>query len=594
MTKSELPRLYEFGPFRLDAEARTLTREGRPVALTPKAFDTLLELVRSGGRVMERDELIRRVWPDSFVEEGNLKVTIFMLRRALEEDAAEPRLIQTVPRRGYRFASEVVETSGPAETSEGARGGQPRAGDATSPIAVLPFKLLAAGGADDYLGLGLADALIVRLSKLRQVVVRPTSAVRRYTSPHQDPVVAGRELRVAAVLDGNIHRSGDRVRVTAQLLNVETGAALWAGKFDADFTDIFAVEDSISEQAARSLAPELTGEDRRQLAKRHTENVAAYKLYLKGRYHWAKRTSEGIRRAGEFFRAAVDLDPNYAPAYTGLADFYAQLGWLRLLRPADALPKARAAAQKALELDETLAEAHTSLAWARMIYDWEWAEADEGFRRAVDLNPNYAVAPLWRSVYFIATGRFEEAAAASARALELDPLSPIANAVAGWPFYFMRRYDRAIEHYRRALEIEPDNFPALFLLGHAYRQSGELSASVEKLQLARTLLDGPLPLAGLGHAYAAAGDARGARKILRELERLSKERYVCPYDVAGIHAGLGERDEAFKYLERACEERSSWLIFLAVEPGLDALRADPRFADLLRRIGLHPQTDEKH
>jgi DNA-binding winged helix-turn-helix (wHTH) protein/Tfp pilus assembly protein PilF len=585
---------FEFGPFRLDTEARALWREGRQVPLTPKAYDTLLELVRGGGRVVGRDELMRRVWPDSYVEEGNLKVTVFMLRKALEENPSEPRYIQTVARRGYRFASEVVETEDCGKTDATGPAEARRVGKAPDSIAVLPFKLFAAESADDYLGLGLADAIIVRLSNLRQLVVRPTSAVRRYAGPEQDPVAAGRELRVAAVLDGNIHRAGDRVRVTAQLINVETEAALWAGKFDADFTDIFAVEDSISEQAARSLAPELTGEDRRRLARRHTENVAAYKLYLKGRYHWAKRTSEGMRKAGEYFRAAVDLDPNYAPAYTGLADFYAQLGWLRLLRPADALPKARAAAQKALELDETLAEAHTSLAWARMIYDWEWAEADEGFRRAVELNPNYAVAPLWRSVYFIATGRFEEAVAASAQALELDPLSPIANAVAGWPFYFMRRYDRSIEHYRRALEIEPDNFPALFLLGHAYRQSGELSASVEKLQSARTLLDGPLPLAGLGHAYAAAGDARGARKILRELERLSKERYVCPYDVAGIHAGLGERDEAFKYLERACEERSSWLIFLAVEPGLDALRADPRFADLLRRIGLHPQTDEKH
>jgi len=389
------------------------------------------------------------------------------------------------------------------------------------------------------------------------------------------------------VLDGNAHRAGARVRVTAQLIHVESEAPLWADKFDARFTDIFDVEDSISEQVGEALTRRLTGEDRARLTRRYTENVAAYQLYLKGRYLWAKRTSEGIRRAADEFRAARDLDPNYALAYTGLADCYAQLGWMRLLAPADAFPAAKAAALRALEFDDALAEAHTSLAWARMIYDWEWAEAEAGFRRALEHNPNYAVARMWYGCLLIATGRFEEAVAEFARARELDPLSPIIDAVAGWPFYFMRRYGEAAAQHRKALEVEPNSLPAHVLVGRAYAQMGEGARAVAALEGARALDDSTFVLAELGHAYAAAGRTDDARQVLGELgRRAAQGHYVSPYDSAGVHLGLGEGDRALRLLEEAAADRSAWLIFLGVEPRLDPLRADPRFAALLRRTGL--------
>jgi TolB-like protein/Tfp pilus assembly protein PilF len=525
------------------------------------------------------------VWPDSFVEEGNLKVTVFMLRRALEEDPAAPRYVLTVPRRGYRFAADVSE--GDERGGSDTRGPSPRGGvSPINSIAVLPFKLLAGVGEEEYLGLGLTDALVVRLSQLRRVTVRPTSSVRRYARADQDPVAAGRELRVEAVLDGNVHRAADRVRVTAQLIRVETEEPLWAGKFDAPFTDIFAVEDSISERVAEALAPELTGEDRRRLARRHTENVAAYQLYLKGRYHWAKRTSEGIGKAGEHFRAAIDLDALYAPAYTGLADCYAQLGWMRLLRPADAFPAARAAALRALELDGSRVEAHVSLAWARMVYDWDWAEAEGGFVRALEIDPNYSVARMWYGVFLVAVGRFEEAAAEVRRAQELDPLSPVVNAVAGWPYYFMRRHGEAAERYRRALEVEPNSLPAHYLLGCACAQAGEGAAAVAEFKAANALDDSTFTLAGLGRGYAAARRGPEAGAVLEELSRRAASRYVSPYDLALIRLSLGEREHALRLLEEACEDRSAWLIFLSVEPAFDPLRAERRFAALLGRTGL--------
>jgi DNA-binding winged helix-turn-helix (wHTH) protein/tetratricopeptide (TPR) repeat protein len=586
---SQSPRCYLFAPFRLDPAGRVLLRDGRHVPLTPKAFDTLLLLVRNSGRVVASDELMKQVWPDQFVEEGNLKVTVCMLRKALGEPPGERQYIQTVPKRGYRFVADVVESDEVAEPEARGRGESAVAeGTPVKSIAVLPFKLLDAGGGDDeYLGVGMADTLITRLSRLRQVVVRPTSAVRKYAGHDQDPVAAGRELRVAAVLDGNIRRRGVRVRVTAQLIGVETGAPLWAGKFDAQLMeDIFAVEDSISERAAEALAVELSGEEVGLLTKRHTGNVEAYQLYLKGRHHWMKRTSEGIRKSIEFFRQSVDIDPNYALAYTGLADGFAQLGWIRLLPPKDVLPKAKAAAAKALELDRTLAEAHTSLAWARLLHDWEWAEAESGFKRAIELNPGYATARLWYCVHLMATGRFEAALAEIGRAQALDPLSPVINAVAGWPFYFMRRYDAAIKQYQKALEVEPRNIAALLLLGQTYRQSGEPSRAVEASRKARELDESLWTLVALGQAYAAAGREGAAREVLRELGQLSKQRYVCPYDIACLHVGLGEKDQALRWLQSAYEARSSWLFFLAVDPAFDSLRPDPRFTALLRLIGL--------
>jgi DNA-binding winged helix-turn-helix (wHTH) protein/tetratricopeptide (TPR) repeat protein len=574
-------RIYEFGPFRLDPTERLLLLEGEPMHLPPKAFDILLALVENGGRIVEKQYLLDRVWPDTFVEEGNLKVAVFTLRKTLE--AGGGKYIETVPRRGYRFTAEVKQSS---DESDYARPGAQPGAAKIKLIAILPLRLLVAEDSDNYLGLGMADALITRLSNLKQVVIRPTSAVLKYADVPQDPVAAGRELKVEAALEGSIQKVGRRIRVTVQLVSVEDGAPLWADQFDEEFTDIFAVEDSISEQVARAMTDRLTGHEKRRLTKHYTENTEAYHLYVKGRYYWTKRTLAGTKKGIDYFQKAIDIDPTYSLALSGLADCYAQLGWLRNIPPVEAFPKAKAAAKKAIEIDDELAEAHTSMAWIRMLYDRDWEGSENDFKRALDLNPNYAIARLWHTVHLIATARFDEASAEIERALNIDPLSPIVNTIVGWPFYFTRRYGEAIAQYKKALETEPDYFPAHLLLGYAYAQKGEMLSALESFQKAMLVEQTALTLTGIGHAHARAGLKDRAMEVLAEIDELSKSRYVSPYDVAQIYVSLGENDRAFEWLERACDDRSSWLIFLGVEPGFDPVRADPRLKGILRRIGL--------
>lgn len=582
---TQKPRFYQFSDFRLDAEGRRLMKQNEEVTLPPKAFDTLLELVKLKGRVLEREALMRKVWPDTFVEEGNVKVIIFNLRKAIEDNPSEPRFIQTVARRGYRFGVDVIEIG------DSTRWDQEIADQAgidlnIKSIAVLPFKLLG-GVEEEYLGVGLADALIIKLSGLSDIIVRPTSAVRRYIGSDERPDEIARQLNVEAILEGNIYSAGNRVRVTAQLIDVKEVTPLWAGKFDERFTDIFDVEDSISEQVAQALMLKLTGHDRQRLTTHYTENIKAYQFYLKGRYHWAKRLSEGTRLAAENFRAAIDLDPNYSLAYAGLADCYTQLAWLRFLAPGKALPLAKAAALRALELDPLLGEAYASLAWIRLLYDLDYEAAENGFRHSLELKPNYSVARMWFGMFLLAVGRFTEALEEVNKALTLDPLSPIINAVAGWPFYFMRDYQRAIECYRRAIELEPKSLPAHYLLALSYLQFGEPEHAVAEMQIARTLDDSSMTVAGLAEAYSGAGEITKATELLEELNRMAGEegKYVSPYDKAAVYLRLGSADRAMGLLENAFEDQSTWRMFLRVDPKFDQLRHDVRFGVLLKRMG---------
>lgn len=577
-------RFYQFENFRLDAEGRRLLRDSREVALTPKAFDILLELVKLKGRVLDRDELMRKVWPGSFVEEGNIKVTIYNLRKAIEVNPSEPRFIQTVSRRGYRFAAEVVEIED-VERVELREGHDRAAFDPqVKSIAVLPFKIVG-GVEEEYLGLGLADALIIRLSGLSGINVRPTSAVRRYISSNESTYEIARQLRVESVLEGNIYSSGDRVRLTAQLINVDNETPVWADKFDQQFTNIFDIEDSISEQVAQALMLNLTGDHRTRLTKRYTENIEAYQLYLKGRYYWAKRLSDATRIASEQFRAAIDLDPNYTLAYAGLADCYTQLAWLKILAPAEALPVAEAAALRALELDPLLAEAHASLAWIRLLHHLDYSAAEESFRRSLELNPNYSVGRMWFGVFLIAVGQFSAAVDEESKAVSLDPLSPITNAVVGWPFYFMRDYQRAIERFKKAIELEPKSLPGHYLLAMTYLQTGEPEQAIAELQVARSLDDSSMIMAGLAEAHSVAGNEQEADNLLLELERMasSKQQYVSPYDVACVYLRRGNYERALELLGKAFEDHSTWRIFLPVDPKFDPVRKDPRFSKLLER-----------
>ena len=454
-------------------------------------------------------------------------------------------------------------------------------------VAVLPFKPLGAEGRDEALELGMADTLIARLSNIREVDVRPISAVHRYTGLAQDAVAAGREQRVDAVLDGHIQRAGEKVRVTVRLLRVSDGAPLWADRFDAEMTDIFSVQDSISERVAAALSVRLAGVERERLTRHHTENPEAYQLYLKGRYHLNRLTDEGFLKGRDYFRQAIDLDPRYAPAYAGLADAYQMLGAFNAQAPKDVFPRAREAAQKALELDEGLAEAHTALGVVKMLHDWDFAGAEREFRRAIELNRSYADAHLMYGYYFSAMGRFDEAHAEVARALELDPVSLPKLMGVGDVLYQQRRYDEAIEQYRKALEMEPNSGITHWALGNAYAGKGMYEEAAAHYEKAIPLSgDSPDELASLGYAYAVSGRRREAAAVIGELNQLSKRRYISPVIIAFIYAGLGENDRAFELLERAYESRDFILIMLKVDPFFDRLRADPRFAELVRRVGL--------
>jgi DNA-binding winged helix-turn-helix (wHTH) protein/TolB-like protein/Tfp pilus assembly protein PilF len=607
-------RLYEFGPFQLDAAERVLLRDGRPVPLTPKLFDTLLVLVERSGRLVRKSDLMEMIWPGTFVEESNLSSNVSLLRKALGDGVDGRPFIETVPRRGYRFASgvRVVErgAAGPFDveevvvrrrarahisTREEAEDGLALEGAGAAPslesvsaplrsLAVLPFALIHPGAGDEYLGLGLADALITQLGNTGQLVVRPTSAVRKYTNPQGDSAAAGRELGVDAVLEGSVQQAGGRLRVTVQMVSASEGVPLWADKFSAPFTDIFDVQDSISEQVARALAPRLTGDDRRLLRKRYTENTEAYRAYLRGRYFWNKRNLEGFKKAVAHFGAAIEHDPAYALAYTGLSDTYALLASWGEPPPREAMPLARAAAERALEIDAELSEAHASL--GNVLYQlWDFAGAEAALRRAIGLNPNYATAHNRYAQLLVSLERFAEAEVSIRRAQEIDPLSPMVTTAVAGPYFYSGRYDEAVAQYRRALELEPDFLPALFSMANALSQQGRFEEALATSRRAVGLSHRhPLIVAGLAGILASAGLREEALVELDWL--LGGAVAVLPYSLATVCVRLGDAERALAYLERAYEERNTHLNDLNVDPEFAPLREHPRFRELARRVGL--------
>lgn len=643
---------YQFGNFRLDAREKILFRDDKPVSLTPKVFDTLQIFVEHAGHLLSKDELIQSLWQDRFVEESNLTFNIRMLRRVLNDDVQHPRYIETVPRRGYRFIAAVTKLEGngevmarepspalplevkqpapslesSAETSSikapasrgvrsilrdnparsiltaslllalvvaglylfASRKPDHVADSTVKSLAVLPFKSLSADGRDDYLGMGIGETLTTRLSSIRLMMVRPTSDIRKYATAEKEPTVVGRELGVDSVLDGSIQRDDERIRVTARLVSVRDGSLLWADNFDESFTDIFKVEDSISEKVTAALALKLSGEQQKRLTKRDTENAEAYRLYLKGRYFWNKRTEEDFNRGIAQFQQAIEKDPGYALAHGGLADSYIGLTFYDFAVPHEAMPKAKASAMKALALDNTLAEAHTSLAHVLVNYDWNWSEADKEFKRSIELKPDYATAHQWYAIHYLtATGRLEEALQEMKKALELEPTSLVMNTFVGATLYYMGRYDEAIDQCRKTLEMDPNFAVAHWHLGLAYEQKQMFDAAIEEFQKSVSLSGGsPLMIAALGHAYAMSQKKREANKILRQLNELAKQRYVPPYEVAAIYVALGNNEQAFQFLEKAYKEHSFHLVYLKVWPQFESIRSDPRFQDLVQRIGL--------
>jgi len=653
---------YEFGRFRLDAAERVLLRDSEFVPLTPKVFDILLALVERGGRIVEKDELMKRVWPDTFVEEGNLTQNVSVLRKALGESSGGPQFIETIPRRGYRFVGTVREArdgqTGKAFTSVAvteessaqqrdiidpnmhtsslepvtvdrsafengdtgptSRGvsrvpfglglknraftltlgvavlaavvaviyfaGRGNAGDTTaSPIesiAVLPFADDAADTDAEYLNDKIAESLINSLSKLPKLRVVPRSVVASYKGKEFDPRKVGRDLNVRAVVTGRVHRHGDTISIQADLIDVENVAQIWGQLYDRKLSDILLVQEDISRDIFENLRLKLNVEEKKKLE--------AYRLYLKGRNAWNKRTEEGLQQGIDYFQQVIDMDSSYAPAYAGLADCYNMLVVYGVRQPKDGFPKAKDAAIKALEIDETLAEAHTSLAFIKFRWDWNRVESEQEFQQAIKLKPSYAPAHQWYSSYLVALERFDEAIAEAKRTQELEPLSFIASSHLGWILYLSGQNDRAIEQCTKILDLDPNSFPAMRYRGLAYEQKGMYAEAIADFQKGVKLSGSPLMLALLGHAYAVSGKKTEAQQVLAELRELQGRRYVSPYTVAAIYAGLGDKDQAFKWLEKAYDERDIWLMNLKVDPVFNKLRSDRRFPDLLARTGLRP------
>lgn len=454
-------------------------------------------------------------------------------------------------------------------------------------LAVLPFENVSTEPDNEYLSDGITASLINILATIPKLRVIAQSTVFRYKGREIDPQAIGRELNVRAVLTGRMMQSGCSLRIGTELVDVATGSLLWGAQYDRKPGDIFVVQDEISNEISEKLRLQLTQAEKKRLRKRHTENDEAYRLYLKGRHYWNKWTEDGFYKAIEQFQQAIAIDPGYALAYAGLADSYVLLGWNSYLPPKAAFPKGKAGAKIALQLDPDLAQAHTPMAALLWLYDWQWEEAQTEFKRSLERDPTYATANHWYAEYVMTMGRHTEVMARMKKSQELDPLSLIINVAVGWALYFARQYDEAVEQLRQTVELDP-NYPVTYwILGLLFRKTGRYELAIAEGEKGVKLSGGsPLMRAALAHTLGTAGRNKEALQILDELTELGKQKYVAPYFFAGIYVGLGENDRAIEYLERSYEEHSHWLIYLHIDPGMDALRDNPRFQDLLRRVGL--------
>jgi serine/threonine-protein kinase len=458
-------------------------------------------------------------------------------------------------------------------------------------VAVLPFENVGGDPKTEYLSDGLADHLINSLSRVRRqdLRVRPFTSVSRYKRQKADVPKIGRELNVQVLVTGTLHQLGDDLSISVALVDAREDRHLWGQRYQGKVGEVLDLQDRIAREVASNLRLRLTGEEERQLAKHHTENPEAHQLYLKGRYFWNKRSREGLEKAIECFRGATDKDPNYAAAWAGLADVYATFPTNTDTRPGDSYRQAIAAARKALEIDDQLAEAYTTLAWVTGLSEFSRPESERLFQRAIALNPNYSTARQWYGQHLTAMGRFDEAELQYRRALELDPLSLIINATAGRAYAYAGRYDAAIEQYRKTLEMAHDFWIARLFLGQVYAEKGMYDEALAELQEAKRLSGGHLePLSLMGRTYALMGRRADAEQIIEEMKALSSKRYVPPYRMAVVYASLGKNDEALEWLQRACDERGHGVSHLKVDPAFATLRSDPRFHQMLKDMRLLP------
>jgi len=632
-SKPDAGTIVRFASFELNLQTGELREDGAAIRLQPQPTLILTLLASRPGTLVTREEIQQRIWgAETFVDfDTGLNSAIRQIRHALKDDTGAPHFIETVPRRGYRFlaslekignnAGEQDLASSPNSTVlthtqqleikprpwwrfrwRLAGGGVALAallvatlwftllrghGEAIDSVAVLPFVNASTDPDTEYLSDGITETLIGQLSQIPRLKVMARSTVFRYKGSNLDPQKIGRDLNVRAVLSGRVLQRGETLTISMELMDVRDGSQLWGRQYNRRLADTLAVQEDIAREVTEKLRLRLASADEKRLTAHVTANTEAYQLYLKGRYYWNKRTPEAIQKAIESFHQAIEKDPGYALAYAGLADCYHVPA--NPLPPKERMLLAKAAATKALQLDDTLVEAHTTLARVLFAYDWDWLAAEKEFKRAIELNPRYAPAHQWYGGYLSATGRFREADAEKKRALELEPLSLVINFEMGLAFYFSRSYDHAIDQFQKTLELDANFPPPYAFLAAAYEQKGMFKEAITASQKAVTVTQGParaLAMAGLAHIYAMSGRKAEAHKVLAELQSLSEHSYVPATDTAMIYAGLGEKDKSFAQLDKAYEEHSFTLSNLKVEPRFDPLHSDPRFADLLRRIGL--------
>jgi TolB-like protein len=577
-----------FGPYELYPAERSLLRDGEPVHLTPRLFETLLFLVQNVGHLVEREALIRAVWKDAFVEDGNLAHNISALRKILGHAVDGRNYIETIPRYGYRFVDPLEPTRGSKRRPT--LNTVPDERPAIHSLAVLPLGNLSKDPDQEYFTDGMTEALIAGLSQTLPLRVISRTSIIRYKGTDKPLPQIGEELNVDAILEGTVFRAGTRIRVTVQLIYAPQDHHLWSQSYERDLRDVLKLQKDL----ARSIAGEIKAElkpQQRVHEKIKRLSPAAYEAYLKGRYSWNLRTENGLLHSIDCYLEATSHDPQYALAFSGLADSYALLGNRRLgnIPPEESILKAKSAASRALELDSNLAEAHLSLAMLHFQYDWDWAVAEEGFRTAIRLNPNAATSHHRYAMYLATMNRMSDARVQMERARILDPLSPIIATATGRLLHFQRKYDEAIEWHRRALAIDPEFIEARFNLGMIYEQKLMFQEAISEFRKVIRMggENAAFWSAGLGHAYALAGMKDEAREILRELQKVTAERRtISPFDIAWVRLGLKEMDAALWWMEKAVEEHCGALVYQNIEPALDVLRTNSRFQRLLTRIGL--------
>ena len=632
-----------FSGFEIDLRSGELWAPGgERIRLQDQPFQVLRILLERHGELVTRDELKQALWPaDTFVDfDDGLNTAVRKIRDALHDSAEKPRFIETIPKRGYRFVgrladvapaglpspvehakeSELQNTNKAASNSASADVANQEtvsrrrtvflagvaalavvsvalvlyrsisANSAKRPpiesLAVLPLANLSGDQAQEYLADGMTEELIGRLSEIHNLRVISRTSVKRFKDTHLSAPEIGRTLQVDAIVEGSVIRDGNRIRIHAQLIRAATDEHYWSAAYDRELRDALLLESDVAQSIAQKVEVTVTGEEHARLSSARSVDPEAYEAYLKGRYYWNKRTADSMPRAALYFGQAISKDPGYSAAYSGLADCSSGLAWHGFMSPAEVLPKAHAAAQRAAEIDPESAEAHASLALV-LNHKWDWVRAEAEFKRALTLNPQYANAHHWYGDYLSIQGRHDEALVEAKRALELDPRNLMIGTWVGLRQYFARRYDGAIEQTRNTVDLDRNFAAAHLILGLSYAQQGKREQAVEELEKAADLSgQSPLYMAQVGVSRALAGDREKALRTVRELENISSKRYVSPYGIAQIYAALDDKEQTYKWLEAAYSDRAVWMSYLAVDPVFDSIRSEEHFRDLLRRVGL--------